>query len=207
MKRATLKTACGGFVRWGVWIVVLSLGHGRAQVYSESAYPPASDSVLCITVFDGSRPYLTVWEDGVFLMWPLQNRPEFCLIGRYEVAQVKDALDAIEKSGFLSAPMRSYVVPDAQWKEIYARRGASEVRVGWHGYINPGFGGDLNEDEEYRVFIARWNATLAAVTALAPTEVHRYADVEALRGTTEFRGVPVADARMAWPPFAEPGSN
>jgi hypothetical protein len=133
---------------------------------------------------------LAVWSDGTILLSPREEKPgESLLVGKVDESDVKAMLQAVRDAGFFELG-RDYVVPDSSYATI-AVRGDNKAAVhSWHGFLLPGFGGDLNTDPSYRAFIKVWKRTAGAIESLAPVELHRLSE---RAGTdTMFRGYVIA---------------
>ena len=152
------------------------------------------NSKLSIIVFKqgypSRMPKLIIWNDGVFLMWPLSGKHEsFALVGRYDKKDLNEALKNIEKSGFFQLVENAYIVPDAPYMKIYITYKSQTGVALWHEYLNPGFGGDITTDPKYRKFAKTWNAVKAEITKLTPVEVYRVMNTYELKTKDSFRGI------------------
>lgn len=179
-------------------------------VWHEDSYRPAEQRNAGLV--------LAVWEDGT-LLFPASTARlgAHMLVGRAAPEDVAVVLRAVREAGFHKLK-RDYVVPDAAYTTITVRTtregaaaatapaaprdgdgGAVPERVAhaWHGSLNPGFGGDVATDAEYRAFVRAWKRTRGALEGLAPEEVYRLQDV--FPDLKEFRGYDLAEPnRTAW---------
>lgn len=177
-------------------------------VWQEDGYVPAEQRNAGLV--------LAVWEDGT-LLFPASTRRlgAHMLVGRAAPEDVAAVLRAAREAGF-DELKRDYVVPDSAYATITVgiareRRAtttapakhdsgdavAERVAHAWHGSLNPGFGGDVTTDDEYRAFVRAWKRTRGAIEALAPSEVYRLQDVHP--DLTQFRGYNLAEPyRTAW---------
>ena len=63
----------------------------------------------------------------------------------------------------------------------------------WLETLSPGFGGNLDTDDEYRKFVKMWRESESALLALTPLKVERLKSRLARSKRTTFRGYNPAD--------------
>jgi hypothetical protein len=169
--------------------------------------PPAKDEGPCVVIWryggNSLKPNagleFAAWNDGTILFSPSPRQlGEHLVAGRVEPGDLAAALVAIRAADFF-AKHRDMLVPDSSYTVLMVRDGAQQAVHGWHEYLLPGFGGDLNSDADYRAFVRMWKKTRGALTALAPIEMHTLAD--RLEGRSDFRGyAPSAPEKTLWRP-------
>lgn len=142
---------------------------------------------------------MAIWEDGSILIQPEPRWvTEHILIGTLDTRDLAATVSRIAQAGFFSVDREGYCVPSSGWSTLMVRtRTTSQVRS-WHGTLLPGFGGNLNTDEEYRRFVKMWRESESALLALTPLKVERLKTRLARSKGTGFRGYNPAD------PFGTP---
>jgi len=142
---------------------------------------------------------IAVWRDDTVLLSSRQDYPgKGMLIGRVDAASLKDALAAIESSGFPELK-RDYPAIDAQSVRIELRRASGVTKRAWTECLMPGVGGDLNSDEENRAFVRAWRKTRGAIAGLEIVELRSLEQV--IGKAKEFRGYLVdAPVQTSWRP-------
>lgn len=114
---------------------------------------------------------LAIWKDGKVLFSPLPDQLGYAmLLGQIDPEAVRELERAFEASGLLSHPRAHYVVPDATYSTLSVDGLGSRS---WHEYLNPGFGGNIDEDEEYFAFVKAWKHCTSALEALVPRQLQR----------------------------------
>ena len=121
------------------------------------------------------------------------------LVGEVAPGEVAKAMTAVRDAGFFAIERYGYAVPDAASATLIAKSKDTAKALTWHELLLPGFGGDLNTDEEYRKFIAMWHKSAAALYALTPTRVERLWKRLQKERATHFRGFdPAQPVKAPW---------
>lgn len=119
---------------------------------------------------------IAIWEDGSMLFASNPAEPGKNLYkGKCEREDVRAMLDAIRAAGF-AKPSRAWPALCADLTAIHVRLDGQRHSHQWHESLNPGFGGNINDDAEYRAFIRMWKRVRGEVESVAPIEVHPVAD-------------------------------
>ncbi|MDX2199246.1 MAG: hypothetical protein SF069_09795 [Phycisphaerae bacterium] len=119
---------------------------------------------------------LAIWEDGgmLFSAGGSCSPGKYLLAGNCEPSDVRELLNAVHATGFADL-QRDWVVPCSSSTTIVVRSQSRVTRRTWHENLRPGFGGDINDDADYRKFISSWKRVRGAAASVAPKEVHAIA--------------------------------
>jgi hypothetical protein len=143
---------------------------------------------------DESGLALAVWSDGSILLPAAEaDADASLLVGKVDPNDLAAALHSLREAGFFTAERASYAVPDAGSAAILARDGGQFAARIWHGSLNPGFGGNVGTDADYRSFVKMWKAAESALRSLTPLEVQPLSDYLKQHATDTFRGYRPAD--------------
>jgi len=143
---------------------------------------------------------MAIWEDGSILIQRGPRRiTEHILVGTLDAKDLAEAISSVAQAGFFSVDREGYCVPSSSSSVLMVRTGtASQVRS-WHETLSPGFGGNLNTDDEYRKFVKMWRKSESALLALTPLKVERLKSHLARSKRADFRGYnPAAPLRTPW---------
>lgn len=117
-----------------------------------------------------------IWEDGgmLFAAGGACSPGKHLLAGSCEKDEVRKLLNAVESAGF-SDLREHYAVPCSSSTTITIRTQGHVISRTWHENLQPGFGGDINVDADYRRFISSWKRVRGAAASVAPKEVYAIA--------------------------------
>ncbi|MFN7140912.1 MAG: hypothetical protein ACK4UN_16390, partial [Limisphaerales bacterium] len=126
--------------------------------------------------------------------------PAKMVVGKSEHPHPWRMWKSLREAGFFRVEREHYVVPDSSYETIMATWGSEKAVRSWHGSLKPGFGGDINTDEQYRQFVEMWQKSMAGIEQLNPKEL-KPAEAKAANGF--FRGYNLASPGKT--PWLRPG--